>query len=233
MGLSHRSLVVLVSLWAFARIVNAQGYFFEPFRCSESQNFQDLGCYDVSTDPFSFAVQNGFVGSDPSRSYANFNGGGNNINSTVTPNYCVAACRAHGFKYASLHNRNCRCGTVLGALANARSLDQSCSSTPDPNPCSGDASENCGQSSGGDHARLFVDPSFEPETSLATSGWANVANSFGLLGCFAKPNLPSDDPARDTRQPSTAACLANCAQYGFPLSYMFIDTRYLHQQLLG
>jgi hypothetical protein len=136
--------VASVFLWAFAKITNAQGYFFEAFTCSVSQNFQDLGCYDVTTDPFTFAVQNGFVDSDPSRSFSDFNGGGNNINSTVTPNYCSAACRAHGFKYASLYNRNCHCGSALGSLMNHRSNDQSCSSVSDPNPCSGDASENCG-----------------------------------------------------------------------------------------
>ncbi|KAI0148801.1 hypothetical protein GGR57DRAFT_230022 [Xylariaceae sp. FL1272] len=224
MSVWDKSIVVIALLFGgFTGTVDAQGYFFEPFTCSTTQNFQELGCYDVSNDPFSYAVQNGFIGSDASRSYANYNGGGNNINSTATPNYCVAACRAHGFKYASLYNRNCRCGSALGSLNNARSSDQTCKTVPDPNPCSGDALENCGQPNGGGRARLYVDPSFEPETSLIAAGFSNVASSAGYLGCFAKPNLPSDDPASNTQQANPAACLANCAQYGFPLTYMFRD----------
>ncbi|KAI1270446.1 hypothetical protein F5Y18DRAFT_13508 [Xylariaceae sp. FL1019] len=211
--------VIALLLCAFSGTVDAQGYFFKPFTCSATQNFQELGCYNVEEDPFTYAVQNGFIGSDPSRSYADYNGGGNNINSTATPNYCVAACRAHGFKYASLYHRNCRCGTALGSLIDARSSDQSCKTVPDPNPCSGDALENCGDGEG--KARIYVDPSFEPETSLIAAGYSNVASSFGYLGCFAKPNLPSDDPARQTQQPDTASCFANCAQAGFPLTYMY------------
>ncbi|KAI0123451.1 hypothetical protein BJ170DRAFT_108989 [Xylariales sp. AK1849] len=213
-------------IWVLATLVDAQGYFYEPFTCSLSQNFEELGCYDVTGDPFTYALTNGYTGEDASRAYANYNTGGNNINSTVEANYCVQACRAHGFKYAALHNRACGCGTTLGSLV--RSTDQTiCYAVPDPNPCGGDRSENCGDPSGGGHARLFVDPSYESETSLIADGGTVVAGSYGYLGCFAKPNLPSNDANSDTRQTDSASCLAHCATSGYPLSYMYRDARYV------
>ncbi|KAI1322976.1 hypothetical protein F5Y16DRAFT_412949 [Xylariaceae sp. FL0255] len=216
----------LIASAAFLGVANAQGYFYDSFTCAKSQNFQELGCYSTTSNPFTYDIQNGFVGSDPSRSFAPYNIGGDNINATVTPHYCVAACRAHGFKYAALYNRVCSCGTALGSLT--RSTDQSpCYAQPDPNPCPGDAAENCGQPSGGGYARIFVDPSFEPETSLASAGYSTVASSYGYLGCFAKPNLPSDDPQHSSSQADAATCLEQCATYGFPLAYMYYDSGYV------
>ncbi|KAK6087285.1 hypothetical protein SCUP234_01916 [Seiridium cupressi] len=199
-------------VFALISITHGQGFYLEPFSCSSAQNWQELGCYDTTAQPFTFAVQNGWNGDDPSRSYANFNPGGNVINSTVTPKFCVQACRAHGFRYASLYDRTCRCGTVLGSLQSKRSSDQTlCYATPDANPCGGDKSENCGQTSSNNHARIFVDPSFETEANLMAAGSTIVANSYLLLGCFNRPNLPSDDSNRESRQMTPLACLVNLA----------------------
>lgn len=221
-----RMAIRLFAITAFFNFVQGQGFYLEPFTCATSQNWIDLGCYDVTTQPFTFAIQGGEKNSDPSRSYANYNGGGNNINSTMTPNFCTQACRAHGFRYASLYDRGCRCGTSLGSSSyNNRSSTQTCYSqtlSVDPSPCSGDKSENCGQvgqGSANNKARIFVDPSFEAEQNPSSIDVVGLASSYGYLGCFNKPNLPSDDPNRDTIQSSPQACFENCARYGFPLSY--------------
>ncbi|ETS87217.1 hypothetical protein PFICI_01045 [Pestalotiopsis fici W106-1] len=219
-----RMAIRLFAIAVFVGLVQGQGFYLEPFTCTSAQNWVDLGCYDATgTQPFTFAVQNGYKSEDPSRAYANYNIGGNNINSTVTPNFCTQACRAHGFRYASLYDRQCRCGTALGtSFFGKRSSDQTCYSqtlSTDATPCSGDRSENCGQVSGNTKARIFVDPSFEAEQNPASIDTAGLASSYGYLGCFNKPNLPSDDPNRDTLQASPQACFENCARYGFPLTY--------------
>lgn len=206
--------------WAFVSFVNAQGYFLKPFSCSPSQNFQELGCYNYTSDPFNYFPRNAGANDDPSMSYPLFDTGGI-VNSTVEPAHCSAACRAHGFKYAGLGDRYCRCSTRLGNLV--RRSDQSiCNSVPDVNPCGGDKSQNCGQPEERLRpiARIFVDPSFEPETSLALDGPEVVAQSYGYLGCFSHPNSPSADPQAVTNQPDALTCQIHCAEYGFPLSFM-------------
>lgn len=215
--------IPLVAFGLLLGLVQGQGFYLEPVTCDASQNWVDLGCYDTTTQPFTYAIQNGWNGEDPSRSHANYNRGGNVINSTNTPYFCVQACRAHGFRYTSLYNRECRCGSVLGTnFFNKRSADQTCYSqalSVDPVACGGDNLENCGNVTAMNKARIFVDPSFEAEQNPATVNVADIAASYGYLGCFNKPNMQTDDPNKVTQQTTIAACLQQCARYGYPLAY--------------
>jgi hypothetical protein len=232
MGLSMRVGATALASWvALSSVSNAQGFYYQDptLQCDATYNFQDLGCAATNARPFTFVPDN-WDGptQDNSRAYINYDTG-DHINSTVTPYFCAEACRAHGYKYASLWDKSCSCGgslsyTPIGATAvvlspgtDAASVAQ-CTKGTDNNdypPCDGDRNENCGSNQG---ARIFVDPSFGDEATLVTGPL-----DYNVLGCFNNPNFPVSTQGTAGPVSSTTQCLTICADLGFPLAYMAAD----------
>ncbi|KAK8122556.1 WSC domain-containing protein, partial [Apiospora sp. TS-2023a] len=198
----------LTTLLASAGLVSAQGFFYqEPFACSAEQDHKYLGCVATNVQPFGYNPTN--PDGDPSRSYFGYAASGH-VNSTVTPKGCVRACRGHGFKYAAMFDRGCRCGTDITGL-NPTADETPC--TTGTRPCAGDGRENCGSSGG---ARIYVDPSFQDSALIL-----NKVSGYGVLGCFYKPNLPTGLTVVSEKVVGTAAdCLTFCAASSYPLAYM-------------
>lgn len=198
----------LTSLLASAGLVSAQGFFYqEPFACSADQDHRYLGCAAVTSQPFGYNPTN--PDGDYSRGYPGYAASGH-VNSTVTPAGCTKACRGHGFKYAAMYDRGCRCGTSIDGL-NPTTDETPCQTST--RPCPGDGGENCGSSSG---ARIYVDPSFQDYASIG-----DKVAGYGVLGCFYKPNLPTGLTSVSQTTVATAAdCLNFCAASYYPFAYM-------------
>ncbi|KAK6084518.1 hypothetical protein SCUP234_03307 [Seiridium cupressi] len=203
-------------LW-WLTLANAQGFFYDDFTqaCSSQQDFQYLGCFATTTQPWTYTPTN--RGGDPSRSWVHWDQG-DNVNITTTPYFCTDTCRAHGFKYAATWDRQCRCGMALQSsvkdLGSAQADDTLC--TAAGSFCPGDRRENCGTNQG---ARIWADPSFQAEPLLPDP--AILATQYNVLGCFYHPNLPSGDASvTTTTQSSTATCFTYCADLGYPLTFM-------------
>ncbi|KAK7914855.1 hypothetical protein PG985_012558, partial [Apiospora marii] len=198
----------LTSLLASAGLVSAQGFFYqEPFGCSADQDIRYLGCAAVTKQPFGYNPTN--PDGDYSRGYPGYAASGH-VNSTITPAGCTKACRGHGFKYAALYERGCRCGTSIDGLSPSTTDESACANN---DPCRGDGRENCGSTGG---ARIYVDPSFQ-DYSLVTDKVAN----YGVMGCFYQPNLPTGDTDISQTTVDTAAqCLTFCAASYYPFAYM-------------
>ncbi|KAK9776481.1 hypothetical protein SCAR479_06804 [Seiridium cardinale] len=203
-------------LWLLT-LANAQGFFYDDFTqvCSSQQDFQYLGCFATTNQPWTYNPTN--RGGDPSRSWVHWDQG-DNVNITTTPYFCTDTCRAHGFKYAATWDRQCRCGMALQSsvkdLGSAQPDDSLC--TDAGSFCPGDRRENCGTNQG---ARIWVDPSFQEESLLPDP--SILAAQYNVLGCFYQPNLPSGDASvTTTTQSSTATCFTYCADLGYPLTFM-------------
>ncbi|KAM0809416.1 putative WSC domain-containing protein [Seiridium cardinale] len=203
-------------LWLLT-LANAQGFFYDDFTqvCSSQQDFQYLGCFATTNQPWTYNPTN--RGGDPSRSWVHWDQG-DNVNITTTPYFCTDTCRAHGFKYAATWDRQCRCGMALQSsvkdLGSAQPDDSLC--TDAGSFCPGDRRENCGTNQG---ARIWVDPSFQEESLLPDP--SILAAQYNVLGCFYQPNLPSGDASvTTTTQSSTTTCFTYCADLGYPLTFM-------------
>ncbi|KAF2964240.1 hypothetical protein GQX73_g9331 [Xylaria multiplex] len=210
MGLSMRvGATALASLVAFSSVVNAQAYFYKNI---------DETCPDVA--PLPWAPEN-WIGNDPdgwSRSYVEWNTGGNHVNNTMTPWFCTRVCRAEGFKYAALYKeRECRCGGSLTWSSGGvnYNLQNSISANEDNCnlPCTGDADETCGSETG---VRVWVDPSF-PKLEGPASG---QVGGYQFMGCFKGASFPAARDYVTTLTTSSATCLAYCSNMGLP--YMFM-----------
>ncbi|KAK9418583.1 putative WSC domain-containing protein [Seiridium unicorne] len=203
-------------LWLLT-LADAQGFFYDDFTqvCSSQQDFQYLGCFATTSQPWTYNPTN--RGGDPSRSWVHWDQG-DNVNITTTPYFCTDTCRAHGFKYAATWDRQCRCGMALQSsvkdLGSAQADDTLC--TAAGSFCPGDRRENCGTNQG---ARIWADPSFQEESLLPDP--AILATQYNVLGCFYHANLPSGDATvTTTTQSSTATCFTYCADLGYPLTFM-------------
>jgi hypothetical protein len=211
-----RATAALALIWALVATVNAQGFYFEQeeLSCTSQQSFQYLGCYSVSSQPFTFAPTNpGASGVHPSDSWIEYDTG-DRVNITTNSNFCARACRAHGFRYPVLYNGGCLCGSSLTNAA--QSLTATVAESNCNNPCSGDQRDNCGTTS---FARIFVDTSFRMESDIITNA-AAVQTEYTNIGCFYSPSGLGDG-ADVTNQNSADDCFARCTDMKLPLAFMY------------
>ncbi|KAI0201816.1 hypothetical protein F4808DRAFT_99530 [Astrocystis sublimbata] len=224
----------LASLVALSSVANAQGFYYQDTRlqCGPQYNYQYLGCAAVSTQPFGLMPQRYIPDEDLSRSNIHYDTG-DFVNMTGTPFFCSEFCRSSGAKYALLWDKRCICANTLvynkaddGSSVNLQQAidpnsDTLCLTDANGNnypPCGGDRRENCGSNRG---ARVFVDPSFPDERTLAAP--ATLAADYGALGCFRKTRFPSGDESVTTVTVTSAPrCFSYCADLGMP--YLFMES---------
>ena len=129
---------------------------------------------------------------------------------------CLAACRAHGFRYASLYyGEECHCAPIFplptppisnsetptpgGTSPGTAAASGSCNSV-----CTGNSAEICG---GGAASSLYMDTSF---TNDSTAG---AYTNYNYLGCFSDINPGPMYVSIETT--STQACASYCGSHGY------------------
>lgn len=211
-----RTAALAVAL-ASTTLVHGQGFFYEePYpSCTADQVFEELGCYTVTGAPFFYNPSNPVpAGVDASQTYITYAKDGN-VDNTVNPSSCTVACRAHGFKYASLFANGCQCGMSLSAPTNLNAATLAIGNCGDA--CRGDPNDFCGS---GTLARVYVDTSFQKPDALDSS--ADLGAAYEPLGCFKSPKFTTgnDGVTAGTTQADSATCFAYCASQGWSLAYM-------------
>lgn len=216
MGWPSRTGQAVVAVASLLTLVNGQGYLStvegELAKCT-SDNFVFLGCYkgfEPTGEPyFRFSPAVYEPNGDPSRSFPKYNPG-SDYDDTTTPLNCARVCRGYGYKFSSLANNNCRCGSQIppvlvttGATCNEQ--------------CHGDATLTCG---GFQDAGIWLDPTFaDPSVVPIVDQNVGLATSYQHLGCYYQPDFPTQDPRASQPRLGMDNCLAYCAGLGYPLVY--------------
>ena len=140
----------------------------------------------------------------------------------ITVEFCLTACRGHGFRYAALYAGNsCYCASTLpnpdppttgttvggpGALAGSRPGTTVANSVCNA-PCAGNASQTCGSPAA---ANVFQDLSFTNSTD------AQAVSNYGYVGCYN--NINPGPMFHTIRTVSTVSCQTYCAALGYAFS---------------
>lgn len=210
MGWSSGRSLAIFGLAALCGLANAQAAYggIQSDVCPALDNFAYLGCFagDLTTT-IKFAPQNYVPGSPLSSDYPGFDPG-SNINNTVTPTTCAAACRGFGFRVTALFNGGCRCGNQIPALTGGAGT---CTFA-----CHGDSSQICG---GLASTAIFTDPTFADPAVLSTKTAAQIAANYKYMGCFYQSDIfPTNDANAHSTVATPQFCLAKCAALGYPLA---------------
>lgn len=208
------ALAVAASRWS---VVNAQAFYgsldAELSACG-SDNFISLGCFpnfDANAGTLFSFTPHGYNIADPSFSFPGWDPG-DTLNNTETPLDCARVCRGFGFKFSSMLDNSCHCGTQLPA-------GYSASGTAVCNvPCQGDEAQTCG---GTTDAQVYVDPTYANDTQVpVTNSNPTLAAFYKYLGCYNDPNgFPTNDTRASATVADIATCLDLCAGLGYPLAH--------------
>lgn len=128
--------------------------------------------------------------------------GSNYYSNYMSANLCLPWCKAKGFAFGGMSDRQCRCGNASPAIVLART---SCNA-----PCSGNSTQTCGSTGGN------ADVWSTSTTFAANANPYTAPDSKGYMGCW------TDGPSRlltgtvfyaNNLTPST--CAASCAANKF------------------
>lgn len=216
-------LAVLLTILSFAGITDGQAYYGtvqRELQACGSDNFINLGCFKnfisvAQPTYFQFDPQ-GYLPSDPSRSFPGWSPG-SNYNNTATGLDCARACRGFGYKFAAMRDNSCRCGIQL-PVGYSPTQDAVCQI-----PCQGNPNQTCG---GGSDAQIYVDPSFAANSQVPIQAQnPYIAGFYNYLGCFYLPSgMPSGDSRATFTVPTVDECWNRCAGLGYPLVAGVVDS---------
>ncbi|KAI9891811.1 MAG: hypothetical protein M1814_002376 [Vezdaea aestivalis] len=125
---------------------------------------------------------------------------------TMTPQKCVASCKANGFRYAGLeYYGQCFCGASVGGILAADPTECKLA-------CTGDKNKTCG---GNDRLSIYSDPTFPIVDSTSIS-------DYKPLGCYSEGiggrslAFPMNSVFGDGL--TNEKCLGACKAAGYPLA---------------
>ncbi|GAB1311726.1 hypothetical protein MFIFM68171_01936 [Madurella fahalii] len=213
-----RASQVLLAAASLLSCADAQAFFGSvqaELEACGSDNFVYLGCFDEfeanAGEFFNFRPQ-AFITSlsDPSSTFPGWDPG-SLFNNTVTPLSCARACRGFGYKFTSLRDNVCECGTQmpLGYTADVAAV---CDAA-----CFGDSAQTCG---GSTDAQVYLDPTFADNAEITPDSDPVVAEFYRYVGCYYAPTgFPTADSRALALVTSIDDCFAACAGMGYPLVY--------------
>lgn len=184
--------------------------------CNNSPGWVHKGCFDDTSNGrhANFKWQLSSTATSE-RYYPGYTG-------LITVEFCLTACRGHGFRYAAVYaGTSCYCastfpnpdppttgsstsgpGALIGTQPGVAVANSVCNTA-----CAGNALQTCGS---GSAANVFQDLSFSNATAVT------AVSNYGYVGCYN--NINPGPMYTSIKTISTLSCQTYCAALGYPFS---------------